>query len=204
MAEQHLNPQQQALTSNFQQFLLQQQQENQQKNLYAGQQASLQNSTSFQQSQPQPQHQNYLQHQNYSPLSTQHPAQPQQQQQQQVLQQSQLQQNLIYLQQQQQQRPQSELSQQPEQQPPPQTICNAMQPDTITELHKQNEQDSNDMMSQYRQLFGGLFAGNEQNNNNRMMIQSKVEPFRRDSAASNDDQDLWKVFDEEVRICIPV
>jgi hypothetical protein len=197
MDEEHLNPQQQALTSNFQQFLLQQQQESQQKNLYAGQQALLHSNTSFQQSQPQ--HQNYPQHQSYTPLSTQYPAQ----QQQQVLQQSQLQQNLIYLQQQQQQQqPQSELSQQAEQQPPPQTICNAMQPDTITELHKQNEQDSNDMMSQYRQLFGGLFAGNEQNNNNRMMIQSKVEPFRRDPAAPNDDQDLWKVFDEEVRICI--
>ena len=58
---------------------------------------------------------------------------------------------------------------------------------------------------QYRHLFGGLEASNANSSasgGDRLMLQSRVEPFTRETkatAASEDSSsDLWKLFDEDV------
>lgn len=59
------------------------------------------------------------------------------------------------------------------------------------------------MLDQYRSMIGGMLpeAGNGAGGD-RLMLQSKVEPFTRDSnpTSINDDSDLWKVFDDDVSL----
>ena len=57
------------------------------------------------------------------------------------------------------------------------------------------------MMDQYRNMLGGMLpeAANSAGGD-RFMLESKVEPFKRDSnpIPASEDSDLWKVFDEDV------
>jgi len=182
MAEQALTPQQMALSSNFQRVFMQQQQ---------------------QQHQQHQQHQQPQQHQQFhagnrmnSALnSDQNPNQNFSSQEAQLFQ--------LYQNFNQQQAPSN-----------PQVVASSSASSAFPISHSESQfrgahnsgvsgedhSQSRAMLDQYRSMIGGMLpeAGNGAGGD-RLMLQSKVEPFTRDSnpTSINDDSDLWKVFDDD-------